>query len=173
MIDAAGELREMVRRAAAALRAIGDDEAARPLAPGKWSRKQVVGHLIDSASNNHQRFVRAQEQEALAFPGYDQDRWVASQDYAGAPWAELVSLWESFNLHLARVMESTPADDLQRPRSRHNLDAIAWETVPADEPVTLEYFMRDYVAHLAHHLRQMDPSLAAEPRRQRDAGVAR
>jgi hypothetical protein len=171
-VDFAEALRRTVARAAPRLRAMPTDAAARPRIPGKWSPAQIVGHLIDSASNNHQRFVRARFQTDLRFPGYDQDAWVEAQRYASAPWPDLVELWAAFNLHLARVMESTPADILRAARSDHDLDVIAWEVVPANEPVTLEYFMRDYVGHLQHHLRQIEPSLADPPARQRVGGPA-
>ena len=85
-----------------------------------------------------------------------------------APWPELVTLWETFNLHIARVMDAIPAEVGSRMRSEHALDRIAWEVVPRDEPVNLDYFMRDYVAHVAHHVRQIDPELAEVPRRQRN-----
>ena len=126
-----------------------------PRAPGKWSRKEIVGHLIDSASNNHQRFVRAQFTDDLLCASYDQETWVASQRYQSAPWRELVALWSGFNLHLARVIEAIPDEIRSRPRIRHNLHEVAFRTVPANEPTTLEYFMRDYVAHLEHHLEQI------------------
>ena len=128
--------------------------AARQPAPGKWSIKEIVGHLIDSACNNHQRFVRAQWTTDLVFPGYEQDLWVTSQRYVDAPWPELVVFWREYNLHLARVMAAIPAHDRERPRHPHNLDQIA-TPVPPDQPATLDYFMRDYVEHLKHHLRQI------------------
>ena len=75
----AGELLQTVDAAVVKLRSIAEADAVRPLAPGKWSPKQVMGHLIDSAANNHQRFVRAQQTTTLEFPGYEQDHWVSSQ----------------------------------------------------------------------------------------------
>ena len=69
-----------------------------------WSIKEIIGHLIDSAAHNHQRFVRAELQADLVFPGYDQDDWVRAQAYHSAPWGPLLTLWQSYNLHLARVM---------------------------------------------------------------------
>ena len=169
-LDFAEDLRATVSEAAGRLRAMTERDAARPRAPGKWSPAQIVGHLVDSASNNHQRFVRARFRPDLRFDGYEQDTWVEAQGYASAPWPELVELWRTFNLHLARVMETTPADILRATRPDHNLDRLAWEVVPADEPATLEYFMRDYVGHLKHHLRQIDPSLADPPILQRGQG---
>ena len=151
------ELREAVASVTPRLLALSDAEASRPPAPGKWSPKEVIGHLIDSASNNHQRFVRARFTEDLVFPGYQQEEWVKAQRYASAPWAELVGLWSNFNLHLARVIEATPADVRLKPRARHNLHELAWKAVPQNEPATLEYFMRDYVDHLRHHIAQIFP----------------
>lgn len=135
--------------------ALSDSETARRPAPAKWSPREVIGHLIDSASNNHQRFVRAASREDLVFPGYEQDRWVKLQDYQNAPWRDLVSLWAAFNRHIARVMAAIPEPVCSRPRARHNLHEIAWRPVPATEPTTLDYFMMDYVRHLEHHLRQV------------------
>lgn len=163
----AQELSDTVRRAAPLLRQIPPDQARARPAAGKWCPSEIVGHLIDSASNNHQRFVRAQSRDDLEFEGYDQVEWVRTQCYQDAPWATVVDLWEAFNLHLVHVIEHAPPAALARPRVRHNLDEIAWEVVPRNEPVSLEYFIRDYVGHLKHHLRQIDAGLASEPVRQR------
>jgi len=149
------ELREVVAAVAPRLLALSEAEAARRPAPGKWSPKEVIGHLIDSASNNHQRFVRARFTDDLLCAGYEQEQWVAAQRYADAPWPDLVGLWRLFNLHLARVVEATPDPVRLQPRARHNLHEVAWRAVPQSEPATLEYFMRDYVDHLKHHIAQI------------------
>lgn len=146
-----------VERVTPRLRATDDAAAATPPAPGKWSPKEVLGHLIDSASNNHGRFVRAQLSDDLVFPGYDQEKWVTAQRYSGAAWPDLIELWRAFNLHLARVMDAVPDDVARRPRASHNLDQIGWTAVPRDAPATLDAFMHDYVDHLEHHLAQIFP----------------
>ncbi len=155
MLDYVAELLETVREATPALLNMSDERSRLRPGPKKWCPREVIGHLIDSASNNHQRFVRAQFQDDLVFPGYEQDAWVSVQQYRDAPWEDLVTLWRSFNLHMARVMELVPGDERDRPRARHNLDELAWKPVPRDEPATLDYFMSDYVAHLKHHLAQL------------------
>ena len=149
------DLLSAVDRAVPALLALGDERSRAHPAPGKWSPREVIGHLVDSASNNHQRFVRAQLQDDLIFPGYEQEAWVRLQRYAESPWRDLVALWAGFNRHIAHVMAAAPEEQLTRPRPRHNLHELASVAVPSDEPATLEYFMRDYVGHLRHHLRQV------------------
>lgn len=122
---------------------------------GGWCAKQILGHLIDSAANNHARFVRAQLQDDLAFEGYDQEGWVRVQKYEQEAWVSLVDLWTNYNLHLLHVIENIPDDVLMRLRTKHSLDKIAWQTVPANEPATLDYFIRDYFGHLKEHLGQI------------------
>ena len=151
------ELRRAVDDAVPRLLSLSEVEAKRRPRPGKWSPAEIIGHLIDSASNNHQRFVRAQFQDDLVFPGYDQDEWVLLQAYRDARWVDLVTLWKSFNIHIARIMENSPESVRKSPRAKHNLDKLAWRPVPIDQPATLDYFMSDYVGHLKHHLGQIFP----------------
>ena len=157
MSEYSEELRDAVERAANVLRQMSDEDSRRRPKPGKWCPREVIGHLIDSASNNHQRFVRAQFKDDLLFDGYEQDAWVSMQRYREAPWSELIDLWRNFNLHIARVMQSAPKDERLRKRARHNLDELAWKPIPRNEPATLDYFMSDYVGHLKHHLSQILP----------------
>ena len=155
MNDALEDFRRTIETAVARLRALSAEESARPKGADKWSARQILGHLIDSAANNHQRFVLAQLKDDLLFPGYQQEDWVRVQHYDEAAWPLLVQLWESYNLHLLHVMAHTPPAKLQTSCTQHTLDRIAWQTVKVSEPVTLEYLMRDYIGHLQHHLRQI------------------
>lgn len=148
-------LRKVVTAARPQLEAISQDLSGVPRSEGKWNPREIVGHLVDSASNNHGRFVRAQFADDLLCAGYDQAAWVSCQRYSSAPWLELVALWAHLNLHLARVMEACPPDVRSRPRKRHNLHEVAFRAVSPAEPATLEYFMADYVDHLEHHLAQI------------------
>jgi hypothetical protein len=166
--DFVEDLTTTVERASALLFAMPSRLTSRRPSPDRWSPVEILGHLIDSASHNHHRFVRACLSEHLRFEGYEQDAWVTAQAYQSAGWDEIVTLWRALNLHLAHVMERTPDPCLTRPRPDHNLDLIAWEPAPREEPATLEYLMRDYVGHLKHHLRQIHPDLSDPPRHQRE-----
>jgi hypothetical protein len=144
-----------VNSASARLEKISESESAQPRAEDHWSSKQIIGHLIDSAANNHARFVLAQLKDDLVFPGYDQDGWVRANHYQQRPWPELVELWRAYNLHLHHVMSHADEAKLNTPCTLHTLQEIAFKTVPQAEPVTLEYLMKDYVDHLKHHLAQI------------------
>ncbi len=76
------DFRQTIESSAVRLLRISEEESRQPLSPGKWSASEVIGHLIDSAANNHQRFVRAQFRDELVFPGYEQEEWVRVQGYA-------------------------------------------------------------------------------------------
>lgn len=126
------------------LRDFDDSAAAHKTAAGVWSKKELLGHLIDSASNNHQRFVRLQLADDLRLPKYEQEGWVRVQGYQTADWISLIALWRAYNLHLARLIRDAAPDALQ-----HTC------RVGDGEPVTLQFLMEDYVAHLEHHLLQL------------------
>lgn len=130
-------------------------EARHKNTPDDWAPIEVIGHLVDSAANNHQRFVRAQFTDDLVFPGYEQNNWVNSQKYADESWPELIALWSAYNLHLHHVASVIPPAILTKPRANHTLDQIAFNLVEKSEPATLEYLIRDYVDHLRHHLNQI------------------
>ena len=147
--------RQTIETAALRLRDIPEDQSQMNKREDKWSPKEIIGHLIDSASNNHQRFVRAQLGSALVFQRYEQVEWVKKQRYNEEPWDQLIQLWKHYNLHLAHLISVIPEQTLTQLRPLHNLDRIAFETVDKDQTTTLEYFVRDYVAHLKHHLAQI------------------
>ena len=158
------DFKETIESAAARLLLISDEQSRKAKDEGKWSPKQIIGHLIDSASNNHHRFVVAQLKDDLVFPGYAQEEWVRVQRYDQEPWPLLVQLWKTYNLHLLHVMANVPEGARRKLRSEHTLDQIAWQRVDAAEPVTLEYFMRDYIGHLKNHLRQVFAAVEGEAR---------
>jgi hypothetical protein len=142
--DFAAHLRQTVEQAAAELRRIGEDRAATPGAGGEWSRKEELGHLLDSATNNHQRFARAALDGEYRGPGYEQDRWVSLHGYRELPWTLLVDLWQRHNWMLAHLVARIPPERLEA------------QCIIGDRPpVTLRYVVEDYVAHLKHHLERI------------------
>src|SRR3989454_12073614 len=165
MDDWLEDFRKTIESASEQLLSMPEQRTAIPRAEGKWSPKQIIGHLIDSASNNHQRFVRAQFTDDLVFPGYEQDQWVRLQRYKDEPWSQLVQLWRHYNLHLLHLMSNVPEQTPTQPRTRHNLHQLAWRTVSESETVTLEYFIRDYIQHLQHHLAQIFDAAASHSER--------
>src|SRR5437870_11805020 len=149
------DFKQTIDAAVPRLRAISESESEVPRAEEHWSAKQIIGHLIDSAANNHARFVLGQLKDDLVFPGYDGDKWVEAQHYQHATWLQLVELWRAYNLHLLHVMSFAAKEKLNQPRTRHSLQTIAFKAVSETEPTTLEYLMKDYVVHLKHHLSQV------------------
>lgn len=151
----AKELHDTVEQVAKDFLAIPELRAEQPVIEGDWSAKEMLGHLIDSAANNHARFVRAQFTDDLIFEGYDQEQWVKAQRYGLVSWAALVALWKTYNLHLAHVIDGIPETILSKPRARHTLDTIAWQPVSANETTTLAYLIQDYIGHLKDHIGQI------------------
>ena len=149
------DFEQTIQSATEKLRLITEMESAQPRAEDHWSAKQIIGHLIDSAANNHARFVLGQLKDDLVFPGYDQNGWVNTNHYQEAPWPQLIDLWRSYNLHLHHLMAHADSAKLNTPCTLHSLQEIAFKTVPQSKPVTLEYLMKDYVDHLKHHLGQI------------------
>lgn len=137
-------LRDLLQRVPARLERLPQNKAETKPAPTAWSPKEELGHLLDSAANNHQRIVRAQSEDKLAFPGYEQNRWVAINRYQHREWKELIEVWQALNLQLLAAAESVPA-----PAWAHTL------TVAGSQPMTLEFVFDDYVTHMLHHLQHI------------------
>ena len=155
MQDYLEDFRQTINTASDALLQISPDQSELSRAAGKWSPKEIIGHLIDSASNNHQRFVRAQFSDELIFAGYEQEGWVRVQNYQGEPWPQLVQLWKLYNQHILHLMSRIPEETRLKLRYKHNLHQLASEELKESEPVTLDWFMRDYVDHMKKHLGQI------------------
>jgi hypothetical protein len=145
----ATEVAEAFRRDLAAVEAaLGKVPAAMtdmPWRAGGWTRKQIVGHLLDSAANNRQRFVRAAIDGTYAGPAYAQESWVAAHGYADQPWEKLLQWWHVEHEILAAIVERIPAGRLQSP-------CVVGESAQ----VTLQFLIEDYVAHQQWHLRQIE-----------------
>jgi hypothetical protein len=147
MRNIAENLRGTINTALPLLEEITDAGASHPTGSGKWSRKEILGHLIDSACNNQQKFVRTMAGAHLDFVGYEQNHWVDSQNYITRDWIELIEFWRAYNLHLAHVIANTDP-------------ALLANTITVEDhgTFTLEFIMGDYVEHMIHHLLQILPT---------------
>jgi len=104
MQEAVDRYRSLVDAIPARLVAIPEAECESRPGAGKWSKKEILGHLIDSAANNHQRFIRAQAEPQSSFPGYAQEFWGSTQQYQLESWEAMIELWKSYNIHLLHVV---------------------------------------------------------------------
>ncbi len=118
------------------------------LSQDKWSLKEIVGHLVDSASNNHQRFVRLQEENRLSFPVYHQEDWIRIQNYNEYNWQELIELWKLYNSLLMHVIKNMSEDSLKS----------VWET--NGEEAQLDWLVNDYFRHMRFHYKHFDERLS-------------
>jgi hypothetical protein len=143
--DSAARLRVAVDDA---VRMFGEVDEARTMvrpAPGKWCAREILGHLIDSACNNHRRFVLGHAATTSRWDEYEQEHWVRCQQYAEQRWVDLMALWTAYNRHLAHCMAVTPA-------------AVAAREATAPDgmgQLSVAYLMDDYVTHMSHHVAQI------------------
>jgi hypothetical protein len=128
---------------------VPSDLANVPWRQGGWTRKQILGHLLDSAANNRQRFVRASIDGSYAGPGYAQDAWVAAHGYGHLAWKTLVEWWNVEHNILMAVVERIPEE---------RMSVLC--TVGTDAPVSLRYLIEDYTRHQFHHFQQINAPLA-------------
>lgn len=136
-------LNNLLQKLPARLEALPADAVEGKL-PGSWSQKEVLGHLLDSASNNHQRIVRGQLEDNPAMPGYDGPAWVSLHAYQKRHWHELIGTWEALNRQLLAVAEAVPKS--------------AWSrtcTIGDSTPLTLQFVFEDYLHHMREHLEHM------------------
>lgn len=137
-------LRDLVTRVPGRLEELSKEKVENKPTPSTWSPKEELGHLLDSASNNHQRIVRAQLENSPAMPGYDQNGWVAVHAYQRRDWKELIELWQALNRQLLAAAAAVPDS--------------AWSktlTVAGSAPLTLQFVFDDYVTHMVHHLQHI------------------
>jgi hypothetical protein len=142
-MEAVAKLSGILAKAPALLSALSAESAAKQPARGKWSKKQELGHLVDSACNNHQRIVRAQLETKPSLPDYDGDGWVALHNYDAMDWDEIVGRWLVMNEHLLRAASAISPQAAER------------RLTVGGKEVTLGFVVTDYVDHLLHHLRRI------------------
>jgi hypothetical protein len=136
--------REQIASVHQLLLPVSEQESQRPFREGGWSRKEILGHLIDSALNNHQRFVRAALDGSYEGPSYQQEGWVAMHGYQSMAWGILLEHWRWQNELLCQVVERIP---------EARFSALC--RVGDGAPVTLRFLVEDYLVHLQHHIQQI------------------
>ena len=137
-------LQDLIDRLPARLQALPSEKVEHKPAPDAWSAKEELGHLLDSAANNHQRIVRMQLEEHPAMPGYDGDAWVALHQYQRREWQSLIERWVALNRQLLAAAEAVQDSDWSRTC-----------TIAGSEPLTLQFVFDDYIHHMLEHLRHM------------------
>jgi hypothetical protein len=136
------KLRQTIDRELPYLRALTDEQSViKPASEESWSPRQELGHLIDSAVNNHVRFVRAATEPELHGPGYAQNAWVDIHAYHEMPWTTIIAFWYEYNSFLASLIQRIPADKL-----------LTQCYIGTSNPVPLGFVIGDYVLHMQHHL---------------------
>lgn len=138
------QIRDAIAAAKLEFLKISAEEACKKVSEDIWSKNEVLGHLIDSAANNHQRVVRAAQNDALDFPPYNQILWVKVQRYNEMNWLDLVDLFVLNNLHFCRVIDSLPSEAF---------DHLC--NIGKENPVTLQFIVNDYLRHLNLHIAQI------------------
>ena len=157
MLDYPQALRKIVGDTAPEMALISAEDFAHKDHPNQWSKKEVLGHLIDSAYNNHQRFLRATTQTDFIFQGYDQDQWVKQNNYQNRTQEEVIDTWVTVNQHLAVLLEGLPNALLHRETTQHNFHQICMHRPNPGETSSLAYLIWDYLVHLEHHVAQILP----------------
>jgi hypothetical protein len=142
MVKASVRLENMLKEIPSRLARISEEKSTHRRAPGKWSKKEELGHLIDSAANNHQRFVRMQIDDGLHLPQYKQNVWVAVQHYNSMAWSEILTFWHVYNMHVLHIMKNMIEAKLEN--EGH---------FPEYGTKTLQFLLDDYVDHMEHHLK--------------------
>lgn len=136
--------RNQIDAAWQSLSRVTEEESQRPTREGGWSPKEILGHLIDSALNNHQRFVRAALDGRYEGPTYQQSEWVRIHGYGSMPWDTLLNYWHSQNELLCEVVIRIPEEHLE-----------ATCRIGDNDPVSLGFLVTDYLHHLDNHVRQI------------------
>jgi hypothetical protein len=141
MLKIASQLETLIDQHTAALHAIPSDKMEHKPSPSKWSKKEIIGHLVDSAQNNIRRFVVAQYEESPKIL-YNQDQWVVIANYQQYKTSDLITLWQLLNKHIVIILKNVSPEMAQR-------------TCHTQELHTIEWLAEDYVKHLKHHLHQV------------------
>jgi hypothetical protein len=144
----AQELQQIVRKYTEVFNDLSEKEFSQKTRSDKWSRKEVVGHLIDSAQNNLRRFICGQYETTPPHIIYEQDFWVKANGYGNMNSQDVIQMWKLINLQICTVIRSMPAANHTRlcntGKGTESLQSLKW-------------LAEDYVKHLKHHINQVIP----------------
>lgn len=146
----AAALHGTIEKYAKLFQGIGDATAGIVLSDDKWSLKQIVGHLIDSASNNHQRILRLKQNAELHFPDYEALSWLEASDYNSFTFSHLIQLFTLYNQHISHLIENLPDSVLS-----HRW-IVSWGDIGS---ISLKDLVIHYVEHLEAHLNHFQERL--------------
>jgi hypothetical protein len=144
MNGTAKQLEEIVEAFYLRYKDVNDAIASNKLSHDKWTLKEIMGHLIDSASNNHQRFVRMQIKDKLDFPDYDNEVWLGIGSYNTMPFSDLLNLFRYYNRLIGHIIRHI------HEKSLSNTWRIPIDGVPKN--ITLEGLVRHYLEHIEGHI---------------------
>jgi len=141
MYTTASTLETLIDQYLPQLNRLTEEESFYKPSPLKWSRKEIIGHLIDSAQSNMRRFIVAQYEENPLIR-YNQDKWVSINNYQHQPLQNIIQLWYLINKQISGVLKNTSLEMAQR-------------TCNAGTIHTIEWLATDYIKHLQHHIHQV------------------
>jgi DinB superfamily len=144
----AAELRLLITTYSTAFTALPEADFSDKPFPEKWSKKEIVGHLIDSAHSNLRRFIVGQYESTPPHIVYDQDFWVKANGYQTMTSMDVIVLWMLVNFRIFEVLENMPEANYSKPCNTGK---------GAQQLYTLEWLAADYVKHMKHHLNQIIP----------------
>jgi hypothetical protein len=140
--QAIGRLNFIIDKVPSILTQISEEKMSEKLSPNKWSKKEIIGHLIDSATNNHQRFIRGQF-ETIPEIRYDQNKWNEHSFYQQIDSKQIILFWTIYNKQLTEIIRRIPTENLKK------------QVKVGENLLSIEFLIIDYIAHLEHHLKQV------------------
>ena len=151
----AEEIKRLIIQTGKQIQDMEEDRLTSKPAPNKWSKIEILGHLIDSAYNNHQRFLRAWDTDDLIFAGYDQEAWVHKNNYQKRDVKEVIQMFIAVNNHIANLINQLDEELLNKTTTNHNFHKIGMRPIAKGSPTNLAYLIDDYIYHMKHHLKQI------------------
>lgn len=149
------KLTKLVAKVYAKLASSDPEKMSSKPGPDKWSKKEILGHLVDSYQNNVRRIVLSYHQDHLYFDGYDPDLWVKANGYQRMAWIDLVELWKNSHDQMVILIAEVPVDILERMTSHHHFDTMLMNKTKKGEASNLRFLIEDYIDHQEYHLNQI------------------